>query len=162
MNAAQFFDAIRNNNPDSVKAGIVANPEWVNLKDQRGSTPLILAAYYDDREIVKLLLDHGARVDETDGTGNTALMGVAFKGYEEMAKLLIAGGADVNAVNAMGATSLIYAITFKHQNLAKILLENGADPSIRDARGQTAADHARIQGLKELLAFLENNTNARG
>jgi hypothetical protein len=96
-------------------------------------------------------------VDEKDASGNTALMGVCFKGFEEVAKILITAGANVNVRNAMGASCLIFAITFNRENIAKLLIEKGADQSVKDGGGNTALDHARMQGLKPLVALLENH-----
>jgi hypothetical protein len=41
----------------------------INVKDRDGNTPLILAAENDDVEIVKLLLDYGADVDDLNDDG---------------------------------------------------------------------------------------------
>lgn len=152
----EFFAEIRQGRIDVVRAMLDKNPDLIKLKDQRGSTPLILAAYYDQAGIVDLLLQRGAEVDEKDASGNTALMGVCFKGFDEVARKLIDAGADVDARNAMGANCLIFAITFNRQSMAKLLISSGADLKAKDARGYTALDHARMQGLKPLVAILES------
>ena len=50
-----FFKEIREGSFNEVKAMLEKNPILVNSKDVRGSTPLILATYYDEMEITKLL-----------------------------------------------------------------------------------------------------------
>ncbi|KKN17623.1 hypothetical protein LCGC14_0964020 [marine sediment metagenome] len=105
-----FFDEIRNGSFKEVKAMLAKNPVLLDSKDARGSTPLIIATYYDEPEITDLFLQQGAKVDTKDSSGNTALMGVCFKGYTDIAEKLIKNGADINASNAMGATCLIYAV----------------------------------------------------
>ena len=82
-----FFKAIREGNLNEVKPMLEKNPVLINSKDVRGSTPLILATYYDEMEIATLLLDKGAKIDAVDASGNTALMGVCFKGFTDIAKL---------------------------------------------------------------------------
>jgi ankyrin repeat protein len=153
----RLFDAIRKGDTEAVRRLLANDGKLLHSRDPRGSTPLILAAYYNKGEIVDLLLEQGAKTDEEDGSGNTALMGVCFKGYEAVAKKLIAAGANVNARNAMGATCLIFAITFNKEGIAKLLLEAGADPAARDARGHTALDHARMKGLDDLLTLMINS-----
>ena len=111
-NVEIFFGAIRNGNLDQVRSLLEANSKLINAKDGRGSTPLVLATYYNQEAIAKLLLEQGAAINATDGSDNTALMGVCFKGYFDLAKLLLEAGAEVNHRNSMGATSLIYAATF--------------------------------------------------
>ena len=102
MDLETFFGAVRDGDVAKINSAITDHPDWVNSKDSRGYTPLILAAYYDRKEVVALLLQKGARVRDKDGTGNSALMGACFKGYEEVVALLLEAGADVNERNAMG------------------------------------------------------------
>lgn len=152
-----FFTEIRNGNISKVKELASRNTNLIRIKDDRGSTPLILATYYNHIEISIFLLEHGALIDEKDETGNTALMGVCFKGYLKLALKLIAYGANVNERNAMGASPLIYAITFNRVAIAEMLLEHGADRSVKDSRGNTALDHAKLQGAGVLIDLLEKN-----
>lgn len=154
-NTDTFFNAIREGNLDDVSKMLVANPDLVKAKDQRGSTPLILATYYNHCNMTNLLLDQGATIDRKDSSGNTALMGVCFKGFGAIAKKLIEQGANVNERNSMGSTCLIYAVTFKHIDIAKLLLANGADTSVKDGRGNSALDHAKLQGIPDLIDLLE-------
>ena len=84
-----FFNVIRNGDLSKVEALIAMAPELINSKDNRGSTPLILATYYDHAHIANLLLENGAEIDTKDASGNTALMGVCFKGYTKIAEKLI-------------------------------------------------------------------------
>jgi ankyrin repeat protein len=155
MDSTQFFNQIRNGDVEGVRQSLKTNPGLLQSRDPRGSTPLILAAYYNHLEVVRLLLEQGAPVNETDGSGNTALMGVCFKGYAEMASLLIEAGADVNVRNGMGGTCLIFSVTFNRPEITRLLVKAGADPSARDAQGKTALDHARDQGLADLVPLLE-------
>ncbi|WP_036157249.1 ankyrin repeat domain-containing protein [Maribacter forsetii] len=150
-----FFKVIREGSINEVKSMLEKNPVLVNSKDARGSTPLILATYYDQKDIAILLLDKGAKIDAVDASGNTALMGVCFKGYADIAKMLIENNAKLNERNAMGATCLIYAAQFNRLEIAKLLIANGADKTIKDNRGNSAFDHAKTQGLSAFIDMLE-------
>jgi len=77
-------------------------------------------------------------------------------GYEELAKLLIENGANVNSRNFNGATALIFAASFGRTAIATLLLECGADPSIKDDSGNMAMDHAKMQGISEIVKLLES------
>lgn len=155
----EFFNHIRKGESDKLDILLDRNPDWLNARDSRGSTPLILAAYYNQEAVVDLLLARGADVNEKDAAGNTALMGVCFKGYEEIAEKLIDAGADMDSHNSMGAGCLIFAVTFNRLGIVRLLLEKGADASQRDARGNTALDHARMQELHPIVEMLENIQN---
>jgi ankyrin repeat protein len=143
-----IFNFIRSEELEEVKALLNSNPEVVNSKDSRGSTPLLLASYYGFEDITKEILKYSPDIDIKDGSGNTALMGVCFKGYYTIAKLLIVSGADVNQKYFNEATALIYAATFGQKEIIKLLVENGADISAIDNRGFTAEMHAKNQGLE--------------
>jgi len=156
-NINTFFNEIRTGNIEAVKELVTEFPDLVNSVDQRGSTPLILATYYDQREMANFLLNQGAKIDAKDASGNTALMGTSFKGLVQLAVVLISRGANVNVRNALGATCLIYTATFNRKELAELLLEHGADTTVKDAGGNTALDHAQMQGFSDLITLLEKN-----
>jgi len=60
----------------------------VNTTDNRGNTPLMLAAMGDKSEIVKLLLSNGANVNATNKKGATAFSYAKVKGSSESVILL--------------------------------------------------------------------------
>ncbi|WP_424502422.1 ankyrin repeat domain-containing protein [Robiginitalea sp.] len=155
MEISDFFNSIREGNLERTAALLEAHPELLTSRDQRGSTPLILAGYYNQGEVVRLLLEKGVPVDEKDSSGNTALMGACFKGYTGIAEILIDAGANVNARNGMGGTCLIFAITFNREPMARLLVEKGARVDAKDPGGKTALDHAKSQGLHSLIPILE-------
>jgi len=121
----------------------------VNVRNELGHTPLIIACYHGHYEIARLLLATGSDVNASDNGGNTALMGVSFKGYADLTELLIHHGADLNAQHGNGGSALMFAVMFGRNAVAKLLLENGADHTLRDIRGLTAADQANQQGNVE-------------
>eukprot|EP00964_Phaeocystis_antarctica_P122364 scaffold86016_cov63-Phaeocystis_antarctica.AAC.3 len=60
------------------------------LEPHNGPEALLLASEKGDTEVVKLLLDKGASVDEKDQDGDTALMLAIQEGHTEVVKLLLA------------------------------------------------------------------------
>ena len=84
-----FFNAIRSGNLANVEQQLSQQPELIYATDDRGSSPLILASYYDHIDLTETLIQAGAEVNFKDASGNTALMGVCFKGVVELAELLI-------------------------------------------------------------------------
>src|SRR3546814_2567226 len=57
-------------------------------------------------DIVALLLEHGARVDEENRDGRTPLMTAAIKGHLPAVRTLIDAGADVTRSDYTGRTAL--------------------------------------------------------
>lgn len=77
----------------------------INLKDQMsGSSPLITAATFNQKEIAKALIDAGADLSVKNNDGATALHVAAFFCRVEIAQFLIDAKADKNVKNNFGAT----------------------------------------------------------
>lgn len=64
------------------------DPSAINLQSDNGNTPLHLAAFWGHNEVVKLLLDAGARTDIVNKKNRTALDLAAQYAHENAAKLL--------------------------------------------------------------------------
>src|SRR6266446_9594354 len=106
-----YFDAAREGRVDLLE-GLVKQGMSVDLRDPRGFTPLILAAYNGQLAAVNFLVEHGADPCAVDPKGNSSLMGVAFKGDSKMAMRLIAEHCDINAANQTRQTALMMAAMF--------------------------------------------------
>jgi len=119
-----IFSAIRNNDLATLADVVNADASVLDARDERGSTPLVLAGYLNHPEAVRFLVEAGAEVNTVSGTG-TALMGVCFKGYADIARYLIEAGADVNiAIENMG-TALTFANMGKHAEVVELLVAAG-------------------------------------
>ena len=105
---SHLFAAIRAGNIDRAREIISASPVLLSVRNERGSTPLILAAYLGDVAMTKVLVEAGADLNETDQAG-TALMGASFKGNTEVVRYLLSAGADKSLKNTMGADALAYS-----------------------------------------------------
>ena len=151
-----IFDACRIGNLQQVTELIALQADIVNLKDDKGFTPLILAVYNNQPAIVDYLLANGADTDAVDAAGNTALMGVCFKGYNEMATKLIEAGASLNKQNMQGATALTFATSFNHLQIVELLLRSGANAALPDLRGKIPLDHARVQENWEMFDLIND------
>jgi ankyrin repeat protein len=110
-----------------------------------GEFPIIRACSKGKPEIVKLLLEKGAKVDVVDERNNnlTALHFAADKGRLEVVQLLLEHKADVNAKTTGGNTPLMKAvwdnklIHTEYMETAKLLIEAGADVAVENSNGDT-------------------------
>ena len=110
-----------------------------------GVDPPLFGAVMNGRfETMKLLLEHGAKVDLTTASSFTALDYACTEGCPETAKLLLEFGADVNNINKFDDTPMISALdNLPHVEalpIIRLLLEWGADPSIVNNADETAFD----------------------
>lgn len=60
----------------------------INETTNRGMTPLMYAAIYNQSEIAKLLLEKGAKLDMKDKSGSTALDHAKNSGFESVVEVL--------------------------------------------------------------------------
>lgn len=133
-------------------------------------TPLIIAAYVGNKDIVDFLVSHGADIDTKDNHGYTALSWAMKEGYSNTVRLLITRGADVNVsyVHKQGPhyfpTLLLGAfITYvgEDADIPLLLIKHGADINAKDARGATPLHHAvwELDHLPVVKLLLERGAN---
>jgi ankyrin repeat protein len=96
-----------------------ANP---NVATDRNETPLQIAAYNGNVEIVRMLIEAGAKVDAADTQyGFTALASAARNGHVGVIRLLLNAGADPSRKIVDGRTPLDLAKHYGHELAAKEL-----------------------------------------
>ena len=118
-----------------------------------------------DVEIVRTLLDKGARVDERVEFGGTVLMGAARKGDPELIEVLLAAGANPNAEDDNGFTPLSCAVESGKESPVRTLVAKGADVNHANAGWKMTPLHHAIRAgsvdMVKLLLELKANPNAR-
>ena len=92
----------------------------------RGNIPLTADSKRGQLETVKLLLEYGARIDETTRGGETALMKAASTGNADIVRLLVGRGADLNIRSSAGNTALMLAEQKGHLEIVNFLRSAGA------------------------------------
>lgn len=123
-----------------IKKGLNVNaPYWINEEDanlfnksQRPDvpcaccpSPLNFAAYHNHSEVVELLLDHGADINDNGKDCFTPLHSAAAHRAEKTVKLLLSKGANVNAIDKEGHTPLYYATKNEDITVQQILISAG-------------------------------------
>ncbi|XP_041124122.1 poly [ADP-ribose] polymerase tankyrase-2 isoform X2 [Polyodon spathula] len=144
---------------DAAKKGCLArvkklcSPENINCKDTQGrhSTPLHLAAGYNNLEVAEYLLQHGAEVNSQDKGGLIPLHNAASYGHVDMAALLIKYNACVNATDTWAFTPLHEAAQKGKTQLCALLLAHGADASLTNQEGQSPLDLVTTDDARALL-----------
>ena len=90
----------------------------VNLTGGSGDSLLILAAYHDHPETVRMLVARGADVDRVNDRGQTALGAAVFRRSAESVRLLLDAGADPRAG---GRSAVEIAAFFELDEMAALL-----------------------------------------
>ena len=76
----------------------------LNIKDQYGSTPLIIAITFGKTEVATALIQAGVDLHIKNNEGSTPLHVAAFLCRTEIVKSLLENGADKNLTNNYGST----------------------------------------------------------
>ena len=95
-----------------------------SLKNKGDS--LIIAARLGYTEMVKILLQNQADVNEKDEKGRTPLMISAEKGYQKIIQALLENNADINAKDNENNTALMIAKKKNRTEIIKLLKSAGA------------------------------------
>ena len=98
----------------------------INYKGYDGETPLHLAVINSDLEMITLLLDRKARIDEPDRDGYTPLALAAARNKTKAIKLLTTRGAGLETAIPGGYTPLFVAVGAGKLAAARALIEAGA------------------------------------
>jgi ankyrin repeat protein len=112
----------------AVRKALAANPGLVNARDKDGSTPLHCAAWKGHAELVTVLLDAGANVNEHNENGHwgtTPLHAAAHGNQLQVAEILLIRGADLRAKNKHGRTPLGETTVHNASKVAKFLAAHG-------------------------------------
>ncbi|XP_019401598.1 PREDICTED: ankyrin repeat domain-containing protein 12 [Crocodylus porosus] len=123
----------------------------VNKRNERGETPLHMAAIRGDVKQVKELISLGANVNVKDFAGWTPLHEACNVGYYDVAKVLITAGADVNTQGLDDDTPLHDSASSGHRNIVKLLLRHGGNPFQANKHGERPVDVAETEELEMLL-----------
>jgi ankyrin repeat protein len=133
------------------------NRTLVKLLVDRGAKPngLFAAGWYDDVDMIELLLRSGASIDE-HAEDETPFLHCWKNQRFKSAKFLVRRGANVNFQDSKGKTALHYAIEKSFDpELIRFLVANGASPDINDRTGvspRLKAARKRDKRFVEVLA----------
>lgn len=131
--------AAMSRNKDSTQALNNKNMMDVLIKGKQGVTALIYAAWLGEREMLKLLLEHGADVDAKIKT-STPLLCASRNGDINTAKLLLKHGAKINARGTKNRTALLQVSVSErgYLNMVSFLIKHGAKVNAKDRNGDSA------------------------
>lgn len=127
----------------------------VNLRDNRSRTTALEHAVRNaNREMVQLLLSHGAKPDERDASGQTVLMMLDDDSTSDLVWDLINAGAKVNLQDKGGNTALMEAASSDSLEAVRTLLDAGATVDTRNEEGRTALMLAASEGHVNIVRAL--------
>ena len=106
----------------------------MNARDVRGVTPLVIACNLNFTEGVELLVESGARVDESNNSGETPLITAVHNRNLPLMRILLKAGADPDRADNSGRTARDYARLAGNPALLSTI-ESEAKPKAKPGQG---------------------------
>jgi ankyrin repeat protein len=169
-----IFDMVRSGDSAAVRAWL-ADGGGIGSRNASGYTAVNLASLAGNREMMSLLLEHGAKeeffdalalgsvpkittwlsggytANSVDSRGDAPLAVVARQGHLDAGILLLDHGAVIGAQNAhTGNSALMEAAMHGKDAMVRFLLERGADRDARNLEGSDAAILAERAGFRNI------------
>jgi hypothetical protein len=133
----------------------------IDTCDERGWSPLFLAAFNGNEELAKLFIESGANVNLKDNGGFTPLHWASFNGHANIIKYFVTRDADINANSLRGWTPLMMAAMNGHLSACTALIASGAETSLASSLGWTALQKAsfkhHVPVIKLFLSLLKDH-----
>ncbi|VDO26833.1 unnamed protein product [Onchocerca flexuosa] len=125
----------------------------VHKKNERGETPLHVAARKGEHLLCRKLIEEGALINARDYAGWTPLHEACYHGHFKVAELLLSCDANVNAQSDCDDTPLHDAVASGNEKLVWLLLHAGAIRDRVDSDGKKPIDicHSEHSGIRDLL-----------
>jgi len=122
--------------------------------DDKGETPLMVAAANDKLQAVKYLLEHGADPSLQANNGWNVLHFASQGGNPEIIELILSHVPSIDSITKEGVTPLMVAASNDKLQAVKCLLEHGADPSLQDNNGWNVLHFASPGGNPEIIELI--------
>jgi len=139
----------------------------LNRQDSHGFTVLHHAMKVGSKDIVKLLLDEGAKARLRDCDGRQPFMVGCENGRLDCVKLFVGkdgkGKVDINAQDNQKRTALMLSCLNRYEDVAMLLVRKcKPDFAAQDEHGQSAVTIARAHGLQEVVACIYKKEHPDG
>ncbi|XP_014227508.2 tankyrase-1-like [Trichogramma pretiosum] len=117
------------------------DPDCLSGKSDSVDPPLHLALANNERNVVSLLLRHGADPNSINEAGETPLHVICRRRYDddddELLKIFFGTKAKLDVRDKRGDTPLHLALVNYRLKLVELLLRRGADPNVPNEEGST-------------------------
>jgi ankyrin repeat protein len=110
---------------------LLAEGADIDIVDENGNTPLMIASKIGNPRMVKIILAHSPDVNRQNNQGNSALMIASEHGQFYIAGQLVRFGANISAKNNAGLTAADIALRNGQPQIADLLRSNSEVPVTR-------------------------------
>lgn len=152
--------AIKNGCPLFIVKEILAKGPKINDYNRPGETPLHVAAYHNNADIVNFLIQKRA---DPAKLSSKDFLPIHYANSPETCSLIIKSAPQTinDQSNPAKLTPLHLAVLKNKENLCICLLENGATPTLKSANNETPLDIAKKENNQEIEALLFKYLNKK-
>ena len=155
MGYSALHIAVSNNVPSCIQP-IIGLGADINIRNDEGETPVMLASMMGHEVILASLLKAGAAINLVDVGGGGCLHMASGSGHIPCIALLLKNGVEVDLSDNTGTTALMMASSGGHKAAVSMLLEAGASLDKQNGQGMCALYSAVHGGHLDLVRmFLE-------
>ncbi|XP_052704012.1 uncharacterized protein LOC128180166 [Crassostrea angulata] len=129
----------------------------INLCNENGASPLLIACQNGHDSTVQLLLSKGAAINLCLKDGASPLFIACQNGHDRIVQLLLSKGADINLCMEDGASPLFIACQNGHDSMVQLLLSNRADINLCMENGASPLFIACQNGHDSTVQLLLSN-----
>lgn len=132
----------------------------INIRDNKGRTPLLIACKEGHKPVIEYLIKNGADMSACDIDGNSPLHMSCVPGKREVVECLLKAypekekKREIENKNNLGQTPIIVASSTEGNDVVELLLENHANINAIDKRGFTSLLTASMYGFSKTVRFL--------
>jgi len=153
--ASEIHKAAKDGDFETVKKLLEQDPKLLNSGNRLQQTPLLMASFGGNANIVLYLIEKGAKINQPDTFGATALHMAVLGGQTEIVELLITKGADVNIKSRNGKIPLQMAFEKDAADIVEVFIKHGLPINSNiDQYGRTLLHQAAIMGKIKITGFL--------
>jgi ankyrin repeat protein len=125
--AEEIHEAVKRGDLAAVREILAARPDGIGAVDERGYTPLHVAAREGRLQIASFLIEKGADIEAKNPTGFTPLFLAVLGKRPDAVRLCLEKGADPNGETRFQTTPLFTAAESGDPEIVRLLIEKGAE-----------------------------------
>lgn len=127
---SEIHQAARNGDNAMVQKLLTQGTD-VDSVDKKKTTPLMVASFYGQKEIVKTFIQANAQINAQNIEGRTSLMAAAFNGHYEVVQALLTAKADPSLKDTAGLPTILAPCIDNHPLVLQELINANADVNVR-------------------------------
>lgn len=156
VNQNRLFQAIEAGDINKVSELLSVDSTLANCRGGDGATPLLIASYQNQGQIVQLLIDNKANIDDRQD-GFTPLAQAIICGKSTPARVFIENGAQLEDINGSGQSALHLAAQKGLNDIVILLVKNkgmSVNLQTQNEFGVTPLHDAALEGQLQTVKLL--------